>query len=211
MAVRTFDEFLDTPVPRRRRLVLAVLVLPLLLSFLFPLWRIHMFAPQYPRGLSLDIYSSSLEPGNEGHDLQEINILNHYIGMRTITREELRDLDWIPFALGALALLCLRVAAIGNVRSLIDLAILTAYVSLVAFGRFVYMLYTFGHELDPKAPMDVAPFTPPVIGAKQVANFTTYSYPLTGSVLIGAFTLGIWVIAVWTLAGGRRAARAAPI
>lgn len=208
MAARTFHEFLSRPLQMRTRLLLVVMVIPLLLSFLFPLWRINMKAPQYPKGLSLDIYSYGLEPGNEGHDLKEINILNHYIGMRAITREELRDLDWLPFALGALAPLCLRVAALGTVRFLVDLAVLTAYISLVAFGRFVYMLYNFGHDLDPRAPMDVEPFTPAIIGVKQVANFTTYSYPLTGSVMVGVFCVGVWVLTGWALLSGRRAAKA---
>lgn len=206
---RTFHEYLMQPLTTRTRLVLVALVLPLVLSFMFPLWRIHMVAPQYPKGLSLDIYSYQLVPGNEGRDLKEINILNHYIGMRSITRDELRDLDWIPFALGGVVLLCLRVAALGTIRSLVDLAVLTAYISLVAFGRFAYMLYTFGHELDPRAPMEVAPFTPAILGMKQVANFTTYSYPLMGSWLLGLFTGGVWLAMGWSLWLGRRAARSA--
>ena len=203
----TFHESLSVPLKGRTRLLLVALVLPLMLSFLFPMWRIHMTAPQYPKGLSLDIYSYCLSPGNDGRDLDEINILNHYIGMRKITREELRDLDWIPFALGGLALLCLRVAALGTVRSLVDLAVLTGYVSLVALGRFIYMLYTFGHDLDPRAPMNVEPFTPAIIGVKQVANFTTYSYPLLGSILVGVFTVGVGVAMAWALIGGWRVAR----
>jgi len=207
MVAKTFHEFLSSPLHKRTRWVLIALVAPLLLSFLFPLWQIRMAAPQYPRGLYLDIYSYRIDAGNEGHDLTEINILNHYIGMQKITRDELRDLDWIPFALGGLALLALRVALIGNVRSLFDLAVLTSYVSLVSLGRFVYMLYEFGHDLDPKAPMDVEPFTPAIIGVKQIANFTTYSYPRLGSVLIGAFTVGVWAALALVLLGGRRAAR----
>jgi hypothetical protein len=166
-----------------------------------------MEAPQYPEGLHLDIYSYRLEPGNDGRDLGEINILNHYIGMQTITRDELRDLDWIPFALGGLALLALRAAVIGNVRSMIDMSVLTAYVTLVAIARFVYMLYSFGHQLDPAAPMDVEPFTPAIVGVKQVANFTTYSFPRTGSFLIGAFAIGLWAATLESLHAGRREAR----
>ena len=105
-----FWEFLDAPLRVRSRWLLVVLVVPLVLSFLFPLWRISMKAPQYPEGLKMDIYSYQVVGGNDGHDIQEINTLNHYIGMRTITRDELRDLDWIPFALVAMALLSLRAA-----------------------------------------------------------------------------------------------------
>ncbi len=67
-----------------------------------------------------------------------------------------------------------------------------AYISATAFGRFVYMLYECGHSLDPKASVNIEPFMPVVIGAKKVANFWTYSYPKTGSILLGVFTFGVW-------------------
>jgi hypothetical protein len=207
----TFFEYLDTPLRRRSRLLLVALVAPLLLSFLFPLWRISMRAPQYPDGLQMDIYSHELVGGNDGHDVREINTLNHYIGMRTITRDELRDLDWLPFGFVGLALLALRAAAIGNVRTLVDLSMIAGFMSVVAFGRFVYVLWDYGHNLDPTAPVDIDPFMPVVIGSKRIANFTTYSMPHLGSVLVGAFTTGVWAITAIHLWRGRREARALAI
>lgn len=200
----SFWEFLDVPLRGGARLLLVALIVPLLLSFLFPLWRISMEAPQYPDGLYMDIYSYKLVGGNDGHDVQEINTLNHYIGMHTITRDELRDLDWMPFGLIAMAMLALRAALLGNVRTMIDLSMIAAYISLVAFGRFLYMLWEFGHDLDPKAPVKVAPFMPVVIGSKKIANFMTHSMPQTGSLLMGAFTVGVWGITLWYLWRGRR-------
>ncbi|MBX3462766.1 MAG: hypothetical protein KF830_06320 [Planctomycetes bacterium] len=200
----SFWEFLDVPLRVPARLALVLLIVPLLLSFAFPLWQISMKAPQYPGGLTMDIYSYKVVGGNDGHDVQEINVLNHYIGMKTITREELRDLDWIPFALVAMALLALRAALLGNVRTMIDLSMIAGYVSVVAFGRFVYMLWEFGHQLDPKAPVRVEPFMPVVFGSKQIANFMTRSMPQLGSLLMGAFTLGVWGITLWYLWRGRR-------
>ncbi|GAB4158155.1 MAG: hypothetical protein Fur0037_25760 [Planctomycetota bacterium] len=203
----SFWDFLDIPLGGKTRGILLCLVIPLLLSFLFPLWQIRMKAPQYPRGLTLDIYSYKLVGGHEGRDIPEINTLNHYIGMHKITREELRDLDWLPFALIALALLAVRAAVLGNVRTLIDLSIIAGYVSLIAFGRFVYMLYEFGHDLDPSAPVSVEPFMPVVIGGKKIANFHTWSLPQAGSILLGIFTLGVWSMTALLLVRGRRAAR----
>ena len=203
----SFWEFLDIPLRGGARILLVLLCVPLVLSFWFPLWNIRMKAPQYPKGLTMDIYSYKVEGGNQGADIGEINILNHYIGMRTITREELRDLDWIPFALVAMAMLALRAALLGNVRAMIDLSMIAFYVSAVAFGRFVYMLYEFGHNLDPKAPIDVEPFMPVLIGSKKIANFTTWSTPEMGSILIGAFTAGIWLITLWYLWLGHRESR----
>ncbi|RME75797.1 MAG: hypothetical protein D6776_02470 [Planctomycetota bacterium] len=206
---RSFFEFVNRPIAGWMRPVLIVLTFALAASYFFPLWRIAMEAPQYPEGLRLDIYSYKLEAGNDGHDLVEINTLNHYIGMHKIDREALADLDWMPYAIGVLGLLALRVAAIGAVRDLIDLAVLSAYVSLIAFGRFVYMLYKFGHELDPHAPVNVEPFWPAIIGTKQIANFTTHSLPQLGSVFMGTFTGGVFALMLWQLWDGHRKARAA--
>ncbi len=208
-ALGKFYAFLDRPLFPLSRLALAVLVIPLVLVFTQPLWRISMKAPQYPQGLSMDIYGHKVEGGHGGKDIKEINTLNHYIGMKTIDRRELSDLDWIPFALGLLALLTLRCAAIGNVRSLIDLLVITGYVSLFAFGRFIYKLYTYGHTLDPEAPFKVEPFTPAILGSKQVANFTTTSWPQLGTWLMGVFVIGITAITAVHLIVGRRRAAAA--
>jgi hypothetical protein len=199
----SFYAFLDRPLFTWSRVVIALLVIPLVFSFLAPLWRISMTAPQYPDVLYMDIYSYKLEGGNDGQHITEINTLNHYIGMHSIDRTALSDLDWIPFALGALLLFTLRVAAVGNVRSLIDLVIMTSYVSLFAFARFVYKLWVFGHDLAPDAPVKVAPFMPVVIGTKQVANFETQSTPLMGSLWLGIFVVGIVVIAIVHLVLGR--------
>lgn len=206
LLVDKFYAFLDRPLYKSARVLLALLVVPLALSYAYPLWNIHLTAPQYPKGLNLDIYSYKLEGGRGGKDVKEINTLNHYIGMRPITREQMTDLDWMPFAIGLLAILTLRVAAIGNVRMLIDMAVLTTYVSGFAFFRFVYMLYRYGHDLDPAAPFDVEPFTPVIFGTKDIANFTTASYPQAGSYLIGGFVLGLVGILIWHLAAGRRQA-----
>jgi hypothetical protein len=184
--------------------MLLVLIVPLVLAFTAPLWRISLAAPQYPRGLVLDIYAYKVEGGNGGQHLKEINNLNHYIGMRTISRAELSDLDWMPFALGALALLALRCAAVGNVRALIDLTVLTGYIGAFAMGRFAYRMYVYGHNLDPNAPFKVPPFTPPLIGSKQLANFVTTSMPGLGSIWIGVFIGGLAALTVWHLAQRRR-------
>lgn len=212
-ALDRFYEFLDRPLFLSSRLLLALLVIPLLLGVTRPLWRISMKAPQYPAGLYMDIYTYKVDGGHQNQDIKEINTLNHYIGMHKIDRAELKDLDWIPFAIGLLVVLTLRCAAIGNVRALLDLVVMTSYVSLFAFGRFIYKLYVFGHELDPEAPIKIKPFTPAIFGTKHVANFTTSSYPQSGAILIGVFATGIVGVAAWHLIAGRiasvRATRAA--
>ena len=209
--MQRFYDSLARPLNGRERLAVALLVIPLLLSFWVPLWRISMEAPQYPDGLSMDIYPHTIVGGHDGKDIREINILNHYIGMLPIDRTHLTDLDWMPFAIGALVLFALRVALIGNGRSLVDLFVLTGYVFTFAFARFVFKLWTYGHDLNPDAPVKIPGFMPVLFGSKQLANFTTHSFPQLGTVFILAFILGVGVVTVvhfvW---GGRAAKRATP-
>lgn len=197
-----FGRFYDTlgrSLWPRGRWLLALAVVPLLASALWPLWKMHFEAPQYPEGLDLHVYAYTIAGGNEGRDIPEINVLNHYVGMRPLDPADFSDLDMIPFAIGALALLALRVAAVGDVRSLVDLAVLTAYFGLFSFGRFVYMLYTYGHHLDPKAPIHIDGFMPPILGTQEVGNFVVSSFPGAGSVMIGLFAIAVTALAAWHL------------
>ena len=201
-----FYAFLDRPLVPKARLLLAALVIPLCFTFTQPLWRISMVAPQYPNGLYMDIYTHKLDGGHDGHDIAEINELNHYIGMHPIDRAALTDLDWIPFALGLLGLLTLRCAAIGNVRALVDLVVMSGYIATFAFARFIYKLWYFGHSMSPDAPIRLEPFTPAIIGKKQIANFTVESWPQMGTYCVTLFLTGVVGVTAWHLIAGRRAA-----
>jgi copper chaperone NosL len=202
--IDAFYEFLDRPIRLGARVLLALLVIPMTLGMVQPLWRMSMVAPQYPHGLRIDLYSYKLAGGNDNHDITEINELNHYIGMMKVDRESMSDLSWLPFAFGLLIVIALRAAAIGSVRSLIDLSVLVGYVAVFSMARFVYKLYTFGHYLDPRAPVHIEPFMPVVLGTKQVANFTTHSYPLVGTYLVLVFAFGIFALTAWHLWRGYR-------
>ncbi|HSU30601.1 MAG TPA: hypothetical protein VLJ11_05155 [Bryobacteraceae bacterium] len=195
MKTRSLSNF-GNPLQARTRVALFLLIVPVLLSYWTPLWTIRLKAPQYPNGLSVAIYSYKIVGGHGGQDINEINELNHYIGMRKLDRSEFVDLDWIPFVFGVLVLLTLRQAVLGNLRGLIDLVVLTGYVSVFAFARYVLQLYLFGYNLDPSAPVKIAPFMPVVLGKKQLANFTTYGWPGPGSLLLGMFAAGITVLTI---------------
>ena len=106
--------------PRLMLLLAAVLTAAI---YLFPLWTLTMFAPQYPDGLRLDIYSYKLEGGNNGQDVKEINLLNHYIGMKDLAEQDFTEFKWMPFVVGALGLLFLRAAVHGTVGHLLDVVV----------------------------------------------------------------------------------------
>jgi hypothetical protein len=200
-----FYRALARPLVPWTRFLLVLALVPLAWGATERLWTVHFLAPQYPRGLELHVYTYSIEGGNQGVDLSEINTLNHYVGMRTLDPAEFADLDFLPFAIGALVLLALRVAAIGDVRALVDLAVLTAYLGVFGIGRFVYMLYTYGHHLDPKAPIRMEGFMPPVWGTREIANFTVASFPSLGTFLISAFGALVLLLALWHVASATRA------
>lgn len=177
---------LDTPIGALPRVLLVAAALCLVPTFFFPLWNLTMFAPQYPDGLRLYIYSHELDGGNGGQDVREINVLNHYIGMHDLQASDFTEFQWMPFVLGALALLYLRAAVHGQLAQLLDVVVISLYFSLFSLWSFGYKLYRYGHDLAPTAAVKVAPFMPPMFGRKQLANFEVYSYPSLGSYALGA-------------------------
>jgi hypothetical protein len=195
--IERIPELAERPIPDRGRLLMVVGAVLLVVAIFPPLWQIHLVAPQYQEGLDLYIHSHKLEAGNDGQDLTEINNLNHYIGMQPIEEEDFAEMTFIPFLLGGFSLLALRAAFFGTVKSAIDTLVLFVYFGAFSMWRFYYQLYTYAHNLDPKAPMDIEPFTPILLGWKQIANFTQYSFPREGSaLLLGAvvcFGAAIWM------------------
>jgi hypothetical protein len=191
--------FLHLPLGARSRVLVIAAAAALVLTLLFPLWNLTMFAPQYPEGLRLDIYASRLEAGGDGQDLKEINLLNHYIGMRDLSNENFAEFQWMPFVIGGLALLFLRAAALGEMKTLVDAIVVYIYFAGFSLWSFAHKLYSYGHDLAPTAAVKVEPFMPPVFGAKQLANFEVYSYPeaasytmLVAGVLLFAAALLAW-------------------
>jgi hypothetical protein len=185
------NRYLNLPLelgPRGLILLAALLILP---TYLLPLWKLTMFAPQYPDGLRLGIYSWKLEGGNGGQDIKEINLLNHYIGMKDLTTSDFTEFKWMPFVLGALALILLRTALLGRMVTLVDMAVLYFYFGAFSLWSFGYKLYRYGHDLAPTAAVKVPPFMPPLFGHKKLANFEVYSYPAAASYALFAVAIAL--------------------
>jgi copper chaperone NosL len=182
----TLTDRLDRPMGTKPRVLLFAATLLLGAVYLFPLWNLTMFAPQYPDGLRLHIYSYQLVGGNGGQDVKEINVLNHYIGMRDLAPEDFTEFKWIPFVVGVLGLLFLRAIVHGKAGNLVDVLVLFVYFSAFSMWSFGYKLYQYGHNLAPTAAVKVPPFMPPMFGYKQLANFEVYSYPGPASYALGA-------------------------
>jgi hypothetical protein len=198
------NQFLARPLNTGPRLLVLAGALLLVAIYVAPLWNLTMFAPQYPEGLRLDIYSYKLEGGNGGQDLKEINILNHYIGMRDLVADDFTEFKWLPFVVGALGLLYLRAAVLGTVGGLVDVLVLNVYFSAFALWSFGYKMYVYGHTLAPTAAVKVPPFMPPMFGYKQLANFEVYSYPQAASYAMGLSTLLLFTAFVFAWRQDRR-------
>jgi hypothetical protein len=200
------DRFLDTSLGLGPRGLLVLAVVLLVPSYFFPLYDMTMFAPQYPEGLRLHIYSWKLDGGNAGQDVREINVLNHYIGMKDLDTAEFSEFKWMPFVIGILGLLFLRGALLGKMSHLVDVLVLFLYFGGFSLWSFAYKMYRYGHDLLPTASVKVDPFLPPLFGYKKLANFEVYSYPGLGSYALLAATLVLVVALVMAARQGRAAA-----
>jgi hypothetical protein len=189
--------FLFKPLTLTSRVLLLLAAVAVAGSLFFPLWKLHLTAPQYEEGLRLDIYSWKIQGGGlNGNDLNEINNLNHYIGMKPIQQADFNEMQIMPFMFGLFVLLALRAAVLGTMRAIIDLFMLASWFGVFSIGSFYYRLWSYGHHLDPTAPMTIKPFTPLIFGTQTIANFTQSSFPHIGTYLLWLFMV-LLILAMW--------------
>lgn len=183
----------------RIALGLAAVVL-VVLAWRLPIWEARMFAPQYPRGLSLTASASGVTG-----DIAEINELNHYVGMRAFDTSDAPEMQlWLPtIVLGviavAIATMLPRRHVLGRLSRL--------GIWLIPIGALADVqvrLYQYGHSVQPDSAIRIDPFTPLAVGPTEVLNFTTWAYP--GAALWclfgAAFLLTSWNGTVRLVRGG---------
>ena len=178
---------------------MVVAALLLAVPFAAPLWRISLIAPQYPEGLGMYVRINTVEGVTE-HDLTNINELNHYIGMKLIDAAAIPELRYMPWVLGALIAGALLVALVGRKGLLYAWSALFGVAAGLGLWDFWRWNYDYGHNLDFEHAIIKVPGTvyqPPVIGSKQILNFTATSWPSTGG--LAAFVAGALVIAAIVL------------
>jgi hypothetical protein len=180
---------------RSSRLAVAAASLLLLAVYVTPLWRIELIAPQYPEGLGLHIWVNQIT-GLKPNDLNNINGLNHYIGMRAIDPDTFPELRFMPKLLAAAIVAGLLVALIGRRPLLYLWALLFTAGALAGLGDFWKWGYDYGHHLDPHAAIKVPGmnYQPPLIGSKQLLNFHATSWPDLGG-WIAILAVGVIVAA----------------
>jgi len=171
-------------------LMLAALVL--IISMFLPYWSMKMTAPQYPKGLRVNVYINHLEG-----DMREIDELNHYLGMPELDKGGQLERSISFIAIGVFGLLLIAGVFIHNQWAAILALPVIAY-PIVFVADLWYILYQYGHSIDPKSALGSAikPFTPPIVGEGKVGQFGTIAsfeigfYLALASVII--VLIGLW-------------------
>lgn len=168
------------PLRTQSRFTITLAALAMIGAFFLPIWKIELWAPQYPEGLMMKIWLNHLSG-----DVEIINGLNHYIGMAHIKEEMFPEFIILPYLAGGFVVSGLLVAwfnrRIGALAYL-GLIVLAGIVAMIDFYRWGYQ---YGHNLDPNAAIKVPgmAYQPPLIGYKQLLNFGAYSVPDWGGYL----------------------------
>ncbi|HWA15723.1 MAG TPA: hypothetical protein VG817_04775 [Gemmatimonadales bacterium] len=163
---------------KHRRSILVLSALLVAAAIVLPLWGMTLVSTQYPEGLRMVVYPTTIRG-----DIREINALNHYIGMTPISDDFFTELRLLPIAFGLTAAAALLASVIrrswATIPPLAAMGLLAGY----GFWSMQHRLYQFGHELDPQAAIKITPFTPPMLGENQIAQFASYSYFSWGTIL----------------------------
>ena len=182
---------------RFSRMLTAFASLALAGLFVLPLWRVQLVAPQYPEGLGMRIGISDVR-GAMPTDLDNINGLNHYIGMKHITPAAIPELRYMPWIVAGLILLGLIAASAGRRKLLLVWIGGFAVLAIAGLADFWRWEYDYGHNIDFEHAIIKIPgmtYQPPLIGVKQLLNFTAISWPDSGAWLaLAAFGIGLLAV-----------------
>lgn len=172
--------------------LLMLAALMLMISMFLPYWSMTMHAPQYPKGLRVDVYLNHLEG-----DMFEIDELNHYLGMPTLDAGGQLERSISFFAVVALGLLLIAGVFVHNQwAGVLALPVLGFPPAFLA--DMYLILYRYGHSIDPTSALGgaVKPFTPPLLGEGTVGQFgTVAAFGIGFYLAIGAVAVvlaGLW-------------------
>ncbi len=181
---------------KKASIIMIIGSLLLLGLFKFPLWNIMLGAPQYPDPLGMDIYIQGIE-GVEEFDIQNIDGLNHYIGMRPIPKvEDMWEFQVFPAVIGIMVSLGVIIGLLGffgklSYKWFLGWFVLMSILGVMGMYDFNLWMIDYGTNLDPKAIMklenlDGTPMTykPPLLGYQKMLNFDVDSWPATGAYMI---------------------------
>lgn len=183
---------------KKSKIILAVASLILVFTFFFPLWSIDLEAPQYPEGIGLRIWLNEIT-GLHPNDLNSINGLNHYIGMKEIVPDAIPELKIMPFIIIFMILFGLAAAYMGKRFLVYSWIVLFLILGAVGLYDFYLWEYDYGHDLNPNAAIKVPgmAYQPPLIGSKMLLNFNAISMPnVSFYILVLAVALAVLALII---------------
>lgn len=192
---------------RLRHLELPLLTLAgilLVASIALPYWSITLHAPQYPRGLAVDVYVYKMAPMK---NVREVDGLNHYIGMIKLTDAASIERSISRFGLPFLALLAIASFWLRGAWRLIARLPIVLYPAVFVADLFAW-LYHAGHSLDPHAALSssIHEFTPHLFGTGKIGQFSTEASFASGFYL--ALAAAAIVVIATVIGRGNRDANA---
>lgn len=115
-------------------------------------------------------------------DVKIISALNHYIGMRHIEVSMFPEFQYMIYIVAVLIAVGLLTALMNRRYMLVVYTLLIIASGIAALVDFYLWGYDYGHNLDPTAAIVVPgmAYQPPLIGTKQLLNFTAFSGPDIG-------------------------------
>lgn len=167
------------------RIIFVIGAIALLGTFLAPIWRITLEAPQYPGGVTMYIWINKIGGTDKG-TLQNINILNHYVGMKMIEPESIPELKYFPKIIIGMSILGLVFGFLNNQKLWLAWGILIVILGVLGIYDLYLWEYDYGHNLSPDAPIKIPgqAYQPPLIGSKMLLNFNAISWPHTGAIFM---------------------------
>ncbi len=158
----------------------------LLALFVFPMWKVVLYAPQYPDGVEMHIWINKIGGISPG-TLQNVNILNHYVGMQMIEPDSIKELQYFQYVIMGMVALGFIIGLVNKKSLFLIWTILL--VTLCTLGMYDFYLweYDYGHNLSDTAPIKIpgASFQPPLIGSKVILNFVAVSLPHIAGYFVG--------------------------
>ncbi|MBI5121825.1 MAG: hypothetical protein HZA67_12535 [Rhodospirillales bacterium] len=187
--------------PAMFRLLTLAAMLLIGAAYVSPVWWVALKAPNYPAqtfpdGVRIHFHVNGVfngcqaRPADSGVDedepldcVHEMNVINHFIGMEPIAGGAKLEIAAAPYLFSLVGVMLLAFLFYSGpfwwVLPLSGIVIPVAFV--IDYSAW---LWWFGHNLHEWAAFSVKPFMPTVFGEGKVAQFSTYSYPHYGYLLL---------------------------
>lgn len=153
-----------------------------IIVFFLPIWRINFKAPQFPQSLGIYFYLYKIKEEKK-NDIYNIDILNHYIGIKKIKSENFNELKIITILF--IVIMFIKLIELSKKEKTLSLNIieLIMYNISIVIALFCVFKYNniFFKNIDKRAPysslMEESGYRPPILGKKKIGKIEIKSYP----------------------------------